>query len=110
MARIDWVEQRLREWAQYVSTGSDGSGYAAINVLHESWMPPTPGQTPTMKVGAGSAARGTHRAVGMLSIRLANTLLVHYCMNLPIADQAARLECSEVTVYARVEVAHRRLA
>ena len=42
-------------------------------------------------------------------MRLANTLVVHYCLKVPLAEQALRLECTEQTVVARVDLAHRRL-
>lgn len=108
MARDNEIHARLLAWAQYVTVG-DGSGYPAMSVLHPEWQPPAPGTTPTMKVSAPSMAAQTHRAIGMLSLRLANTLVVHYVLKLPLAEQAERLECAEPTVYARVEAAHRQL-
>lgn len=108
MARDDDMHARLLAWAQYVTVG-DGSGYPVMSVLHEDWSPPSPGTTPTMKVSAPSSARQTHRAIARLSLRLANTLVVHYVLRLPIAVQAERLGCAEATVYARVEAAQRLL-
>lgn len=108
MARDQRIEARLQRWAQWVTVG-DGSGYAAVNTLHPNWSPPTPGMRPSLKVAKGSDAPQTHRAIRRLSLRLANTLVVHYCLRLPLADQAARLECAESTVGQRVEEAHRRL-
>jgi DNA-directed RNA polymerase specialized sigma24 family protein len=102
------IERRLVLWAQWLTTG-DGSGYPGMSVLHPNWTPPGQGVMPTLKVAAPSDARETHRAVGRLSMRLANTLVVHYVMRLPIPDQAARLQCAEKTVYDRVEQAHRLL-
>lgn len=115
MARIDWVDARLREWAAWLSVG-DGNGYAAMNPLHKDWMPPTPGTTPTLKVARHSNARATHSALcyalstGALSERLADTLVLHYCYALPVAEQAARLGCRPTTVDERIRVAHARLA
>ena len=108
MARDNDIHARLLAWAQYVTVG-DGSGYPAMSVLHPEWQPPAPGTTPTMKVSAPSMAAQTHRAIGMLSLRLANTLVVHYVLKLPMAEQAERLECEERTVYLRVEAAQRQL-
>jgi DNA-directed RNA polymerase specialized sigma24 family protein len=108
MARDPRIEARLQRWADWVSVG-DGSGYPVMSVLHSEWQPPSPGVTPTMKVSSSSDVRATHRAVGRLSQRLANTLVVHYCMKLPLAEQAMRLDCAESTVMQRVDLAHRQL-
>lgn len=109
MARDARIEHRLQRWAQWITIG-DGSGYAARSVLHPEWSPPTKGSTPTLKVGAASDVRETHRAVGRLSMRQANTVVVHYVLRLPIGEQAVRLECAAATVFARIDDGHRRLA
>lgn len=109
MARIDWVEQRLQAWASWLTVG-DGSGYPAVGVLSPDWSPPSPGTTPTLKVAAPSSARKTHAAVRQLSDRLQATLLLHYVLRPPIAEQAARLGCQPDTVHARIEAVHARLA
>lgn len=108
MARIQEIEARLLRWAAYVQVG-DGSGYPVMSVLHSEWQPPSPGVTPTLKAVSRSDVRETHRLIGLLSVRLRNTIVVHYCMKLPVAEQAQRLECAEKTVHARVEIAHRLL-
>lgn len=102
--RDEQMHMRLLEWAQWCKVG-DGSGYPTMSVLHEDWSPPSPGLTPTMKVAAGSSARQTHRAVRTLSARLRNTVAIHYLTNLPIAEQAQRLQCAERTVFERIEQA-----
>lgn len=102
------IEARLQRWAQYVTVG-DGSGYAAINTLHEDWSPPTPGMTPTMKALTTSDVRQTHRLIAQLSMRLRNTLVVHYCLRLPVDQQAERLGCGRSTVHERVSEAHRQM-
>ena len=109
MARDAVIEARLQRWGAWVSVG-DGSGFPVMSVLHPEWQPPSPGVTPTMKVGQATDVRQTHRAIAQLSQRLANTLVVHYCLKLPVAAQADRLQCAEGTVHARVEEAHRQLA
>lgn len=104
MARDDQMHQRLLEWAQWRKCG-DGSGYPTMSVLHEDWSPPSPGITPTMKSCGPSSARMTHRAMACWSARLRNTVAIHYLTNLPLAEQAQRLDCAERTVYERVEQA-----
>ncbi len=108
MARDARIEARLQRWAAWITVG-DGSGYPMTSVLDQSWLPPTPGQTPTLKVGMSSDARQTHRAVALLSVRLANTLVVHYVLRLSLHQQAVRLGCSMSTVTARIDNAHRQL-
>lgn len=109
MARIDWVEQRLRDWAQWLRVG-DGSGYPAKSVLHPHWSLPSAGTTPTLKVTAPSSARATHRAIGRLSERLQATVVLHYCTQLSVVDQASRLECQPDTIGQRLRTAHSMLA
>lgn len=106
--RDEAMHVRLVEWAQWRRVG-DGSGYPTMSVLHEDWSPPSPGVTPTMKVSANGAVHVTHRAMASWSGRMRNTIAVHYLANLPIAEQAARLDCAERTVYERIDQAHRML-
>jgi DNA-directed RNA polymerase specialized sigma24 family protein len=108
MAKDDRVEALLIEWAQWLTVG-DGSGYASMSVLHVDWQPPSPGQTPTMKTSHPSRARRLHQRIGLMSQRLSNTLVIHYCLRLPIDKQALRLECSVSTVHARIDICHRAL-
>lgn len=105
MARDPKIEQRLQRWAQAVTVG-DGSGFPTMSVLHREWSPPAPGQSPTMKTAAASDVAETHRLISRLSLRMRNTLVVHYCLRLALAEQALRLECAERTVLSRVEEAH----
>lgn len=106
----DRMEGRLLEWAHWLTLGGNGDGFAAVNVLHQSWSPPTPGTLPTLKVGRSEQQqRRTHQAVLRLSKRLQATLLVHYCKRLPVADQADQLQCAESTVHSRVREAKRLL-
>lgn len=108
MARDAGMEARLQRWAQWVTVG-DGSGYPVKSVLHPEWQPPSPGITPTLKTAPATDVRATHRAIGRLSQRLANTLVVHYCLKLSLAEQADRLACSIDAIHNRVERAHRLL-
>lgn len=108
MARDAAIEARLLRWAEAVTIG-DASGYASVCTLHESWSPPQAGQRPTLKVGVASDVRETHRAIGQLSLRLRNAVVVHYCYGGTIAEQATRMECEPNTVHARVERAHQVL-
>ena len=108
MARDDRIHQRLLRWADGVVVG-DGSGFPTKSVLHESWNPPAPGLTPTMKLSVASDVAATHRLISRLSDRLIATIVVHYVLKPPIKEQAMLLDCAEDTVLARVERAHHEI-
>lgn len=108
---LDVMEGRLLDWAAWLKGGDGGNGYPVTNVLHKSWLPPTPGQTPTMATGGRSYARerALHDAVAVLSPRLQHTLAVVYVYRLPVEEQVLRLQCEAGTVRARVADAKRSL-
>ena len=103
------IHGRLLSWAQWLTTGGTAVGYPTTNVLHQNWMPPTPGGTPTLRSSPASsgAQRETHRCIGALTLRLSNTLVVHYIYRGSLAEQACRLGCQPSTVAARVAEARR---
>lgn len=105
MARDPDIEARLRRWAEAVTTG-DGSGYPVTNVLHENWSPPSPGLTPTLKVSAHSDVRTTHAMLARLSVRLRNTVVVHYVIHPAIETQCLILGCAASTLHKRIEDVH----
>lgn len=104
---VDRVDQALRDWAHWIMLGRSAAGFSRCNVLHKSWMPPTPGRTPTMAVSTVDDRRHrlVHQAIGHLSLRLSNTVVVHYCYRLSVAEQCQRLDCAPSTVHARLQVA-----
>lgn len=108
MARDTAMEARLQRWAQGVTVG-DGSGYPVMAVIHPNWSPPSPGVLPSLKTSPASDVRQTHRAIGRLSARLQDTVVMHYCMRPSMAEQAERLGCTVDTVHDRIERAHRQL-
>lgn len=105
------VEQALKDWAHWVMSGRTADGFPRCNVLDKSWLPPTPGSTPTMKVSRFRDARerDTHQAIGRLSLKLANTVVVHYCYRLSVIDQCERLGCATSTLHQRLAVARDRV-
>lgn len=108
---MDDMERRLLAWGAWLAMGGkSGDGFPRTSVLHENWMPPAPGSSPTMKAGRGDAAqRRLHGCIGLLSVRLANTLVVVYVQRLSGAQAAERLACGEATVRARVRDAKLKL-
>jgi len=110
MARHPVIEERLHRWASAVTVG-DGSGYPAVNVLHQNWSPPSPGLTPTLKAAPRSVeVRHTHQAVARLSCKQRNAVVMHYVIKPPIEEQCWRLECARSTLFERIEAAHEALA
>lgn len=107
----DTMEQHLLSWGSWLQGGKRGHGYPVTNVLHQSWLPPTPGMTPTMCTTAGSdrIERAIHRAVQGMSIRMQNTLVAVYVMRAPAADWPDILECADGTVRQRIAIAKRLL-
>jgi DNA-directed RNA polymerase specialized sigma24 family protein len=109
MARDAVIEARLQRWAEAVTVGN-GSGYPVTNVLHQSWSPPSPGVTPSMKVSAMHIdARATGAAVARLKPKLQAVVRMHYVKRWPLAAMAAALKCAESTVVARLDAAHQAL-
>ena len=106
------MTQRLREWGAWLAGGAKcGAGFPTKSVLHQSWMPPAPGTTPSMKAGGPSdrRERELHALIGRLTIKLANALVVVFVHRVPPAEQALRLDCQQSTVRARVGEARRQL-
>lgn len=95
-------------WADWLNVG-DGSGYPTVSVLHESWSPPSPGQTATIKASSATDARQTHLALLRLTIKLQRVAFVHYIKRGCIEHQAAELGCQPNTVHQRVERLHAAL-
>lgn len=111
MAKIQEIEDMLRIWAT-MARAQWGAGYPTMSVLHPNWSPPAPGQTPTMKTGGRPAmVARVHQAIGQLSLRSRNTVVVVYASGvLPAVEQAERLGCQVKTLEKRVEAIHRELA
>lgn len=106
----DVIERRLQAWGAWLAEGGCGDGYPSKSVLHESWLPPAAGSVPSIKVGRGDAAeRAVHAAVRLMSVRMANTLVVTYVYRQAGQARALRLECQESTARARVQQAKRLL-
>ena len=106
----DALQQRLLSWAAWLTSGGSSVGYPTKSVLHESWLPPTAGATPTMVVAPASSNaphRELHAIIEALSLKLQNTLVVVYLMRAKPAEQVALLECQASTVRARVTEAKR---
>lgn len=110
MARIDWIERRLLNWARWrLKAGSGAGGYAQVNLAN-----PTPGirdpyEAAPIPVLAIEASE-TDTAIGTLPAELRSTLVEHYTGRGATSDQLRRLGIAKATLYARLERADRLLA
>lgn len=110
MARIEWVEQRLQNWARWkIVRGGGMLGYAGVNLAaaggaREPWAAAA---IPISDVEASE----TDEAVQRLSPGgLALTVIEHYAGQGGIKDKLQRLCCAEPTYHKRIDEAHRQIA
>jgi DNA-directed RNA polymerase specialized sigma24 family protein len=108
---VDRVDARLREWAQWASTGGRSVGFPVINVLHSNWQPGRGmGRLPATHSGARhERERQTHEAIQTLSVRLQDTLVVHYVKRGTCEQQASALGCKLSTLHARLREARHQV-
>ncbi len=111
MARIEWVEGRLREWGEWVrAEGRPAVGYPAKSCLHPDWGIPSKGSAPVFKVEIGGRGGRTHFHVLALSQTLQMTLLLHYVKNQQVIEVAKLMACAAATVDQRIWRVHAVLA
>lgn len=113
MARIEWVEARLREWGEWVRSEGQSdraAGYPKKCVLHPDWGAPAKGSAPTFRVEQAGRGALTHFHITSLSGTLQETLLRHYAGNQAVSAIAAELRKTPATVDQRIWRAHAVLA
>lgn len=108
MPRIDWVEERLQNWARWWLGRRGELGYGSTNPLGAGGG----GRYREASIPIMDAeASATEDAIGRLQpAGLGLTVREYYVGAGGIADKAARLCCSEATVHRRIEQAHAQLA
>lgn len=110
MARVDWIERRLLNWARWkLNSGSGPLGYAGVDLSNptpEVRDPYTEAPIPTLGVEASE----TDDAVQRLPSELKATVLEYYTGKGGLNDHLRRLVCAKATMYARLERADRLLA
>lgn len=108
MARIDWVETRLLNWARWKAGGGSFSGdYAKVNWGAEGVRGRyAEVQIPTNAIEAGD----TDAAVQALPGELRATVTEFYVGEGGEAQHLQQLQCTRSTMHARIERAHRLLA
>ena len=110
MARLDWIDRRLLNWARWkLNSGSGPLGFAAVDLSNptpEVRDPFAEAAIPTLSIEASE----TDDAVQRLPGELKATLLEFYTGRGGLTDHLRRLVCAKATLYARLERADRLLA
>jgi DNA-directed RNA polymerase specialized sigma24 family protein len=109
MARVDWIEQRLQNWARWRLSGAMGAlGYASVD-LQAAMVDCDESRGPAIPT-IDCEARETDSAIGLLASELKATVLQVYLGRGGMADHARRLCCTRATIDQRIWRAHRILA
>jgi DNA-directed RNA polymerase specialized sigma24 family protein len=109
VARIEWVEERLQNWARWsLMHGSGVLGFAGVN-LEAAGMPREPYAEAPIPVSDIDASE-VDEAVGRLPSELKATVVTHYLGKGGIRDKLKLLCCTEGTLHRRIGQAHRLLA
>ena len=110
MARIEWIEMRLLNWARWrLMSGAGPLGYASVDLSN-----PTPTQRdpyaeapiPTNSIEAAE----TDDAIRALEPELQKTVWAWYLRRDGLGGALRQLGIGESALHARIERAHRRLA
>jgi len=108
MARIDWIEQRLQNWARWVLTRRGELGFQSSDTMRPGG---TGGYRQAAIPIADAEASDTDEAIRRLYPGgLALAVQEFYTGQGGIADKAGRLHCGESTLHKRIDDAHRQLA
>lgn len=107
MAKLQWIEERLQNWARWKLAA--GSGSMAHVDLENADMPRDPYADAPIPI-TDCEASDTDAAVMLLPGELKITVLEYYIGPGGDRHKLARLHCSRPTMYARIERAHRMLA
>lgn len=110
MARTEWVEFRLRNWARWrLSQGAGVLGYAQVQLADPTPVARDPYAATPVPTNA-IEARETDDAVQQLPGELKATVVEFYLGKGGHEDHARELCCSLATMYRRLEQADRLLA
>lgn len=106
MARIDWIERRLLNWARWLSSGpriGGGSGAPQDRVDNAGW------DAPTVIGTLDGEAMETDQAVASLEADLRQAVMAVYTGSGDRAREARKLGVAVSTLFARVDTAHKCL-
>ncbi len=108
MARVEFVEQRLNNWAMWKLRGGSILGYAGVD-LSKAGQARDPYAEVPVPINDVEASE-TDDAVLRLPRDLLATVLEYYLGKGGLAEKCARLCCAKATLMARIERAQRVLA
>ena len=110
MARIEWVEQRLLNWASWkIAKGGGNMGYGGVDLAganggRSGYITAT---VPILEAEASATDDAVDRLTPAGTVL---TVVEYYCGAGGHVDKAQRLCCSVATMYARIDKAHQQLA
>lgn len=107
MARIDWISDRLNNWARWKLL-QGASSMARVNLLNAD-MPLAPYADKPIPI-TDCEASDTDEAVQQLVPELRLTVLVYYLDAGGIRQKLTKLQIGESTLHARIDRAQRLLA
>lgn len=110
MARIEWIEHRLQNWARWrLSQGSGPLGYASVNLSDPTPEVREPYAEAAIPIAAIDAVETDTAVKALQPVELQRAVIQFYTGRGGIRDHARALCCGESTVYARVDQAHQKL-
>ena len=109
MARIEWIEHRLDNWARWkLCRGGGVLGYAGVDLTEANAG--RGGYVETrVPISEVDAAEMDQAVQALTPTDLALTVIEVYTGRGGLKDKARRLGCAEATVHARIDHAHRQL-
>jgi hypothetical protein len=111
MARIEWVDQRLRNWALWrIGERSGGLGFAHVNLQATPVDNPQGWDAQARIPVLDEEASVTHQGVSTLASELRRTVEVYYIGSGSVATKLRQLACEKATLYDRLDRTHRTLA
>lgn len=110
MARIEWVEHRLQNWARWrLGSGGGSLGYSASRPTPEGVVLREPYAEVPIPVSEIEAS-DTDALVSRLPGELRRTVEEWYVGTGTLAEKLARLCCAARTLHDRIDRAHRIIA
>jgi len=111
MAKIEWIERRLENWARWrLKRSGHALGFPKQNVLARFWQPPRYREAVAILPVDEAEAWTMEQCIGGLPAILKDTVEQRYLTTGTVTDDAKALRCGVSTVHARIEDAHRLLA